>query len=1216
MQLNSVAIQNYILNHTSEALRDRAGDSDILSLDVKENEIVAKVVGNDIYTIKIGLVSGEIKSAKCSCPFDKGPICKHIVNVLINALELSDYGNNSPSEEGHPTDYVIPNFNTRTITTDFFRRYAKHLPTQREINSWYFKAYDLRTNYGNFETGMGYRSQIVEASLQDDTLTLKCSCILNKYKMCEHQGIALLAIAEKEEIELFFNESSRYDLLKQEAKRYGLEGEENLEKYLQIANVKNKIVVESRIKGLFAVDASSSSLLKNSLGINDIPNFGILSENITKQIIVFAEHRYYNDSKPTLYEAKLTKEGKVKNPINECDFANFNYEGNDIEELKFYTSIHKLAAPNDQVKDEQKLQGLREVVKNKLNLEVYRLNTKKSENVTSTSIEPIVVANKKIRVLLKVFDKFPFYEIVPQLFIEERKVPQVQIKLHYNYFILDQGVYYLVDNPQMIRLIQYFKKVEGKLVIHESKFEKFRLEVLAGLENTLKIEYTYLKSATPQQMQESGFINEPEKIIYLTESEDYILITPSFRYNKAEVPVLSQRQLYATDANGEPFTVSRNAQQEEHMIAVLLRQNEDFANQYGQEFYYIHRKRFFEQGWFLDAFEVWQENNYTILGFKELKNNKLNANKAKVAVAVSSGIDWFETSIKVKFGEHDVPLKMLARALKNETRYIELGDGTMGLLPEEWVQKFSAYFRAGEVKDDVLRSSKANFSQIHEIYEAEVLSEDVVNEIDFYNKKVNDFDGISKVEVPKTLKAELRDYQKDGLNWLNFLDEFNFGGCLADDMGLGKTIQIIAFLLAQKEKHGKKERLVNLIVVPTSLIFNWQKEVKRFAPSLKIKTVYGADRVKNHNDFDKFDIILTSYGTLLSDIFHIKEYKFHYVILDESQAIKNPESQRYKTVRLLQAKNRIVMTGTPVENNTFDLYAQLSFVNPGLLGSQQRFRDDYSIPIDKFKDFGRAKELQEKINPFLLRRTKAQVATELPEKTEMVLHCEMGVEQRKVYDAYKKEMQAYLQASKNKKKTMDTMFILAALTKLRQICNSPALLSEEEYYGNHSSKIEALMEDIESKHRHHKILVFSQFVGMLDLIRTELDKKEIQYAYLTGQSKKREDLVEDFQNNEETRIFLISLKAGGVGLNLTEADYVYLVDPWWNPAVENQAIDRCYRIGQTKKVVAIRMICPDTIEEKIMDLQESKRELVNDLIKTDGGALKSLTHTDLMDLFA
>lgn len=337
-------------------------------------------------------------------------------------------------------------------------------------------------------------------------------------------------------------------------------------------------------------------------------------------------------------------------------------------------------------------------------------------------------------------------------------------------------------------------------------------------------------------------------------------------------------------------------------------------------------------------------------------------------------------------------------------------------------------------------------------------------------------------------------------------------------------------------------------------------------------------------------------------------------MLDESQAIKNIESKRYKAVRLLQGRQRLVVTGTPVENNTFDLYAQLSFAAPGLLGNAKRFATDYSTPIDKFQDIQRAKELQQKVHPFILRRTKKQVATELPEKTEMVVYCEMDKEQRRVYDSCREEFKKYLSGLSDDELHSSNLHVLQGLTKLRQICNSPALLSDEEFYGNESAKLETLLNYINDLKENHKLIIFSQFVGMLDLIKTELNNQNIPFTYLTGQTRNREEQVDLFQNDETIRVFLISLKAGGTGLNLTKAEYVFLVDPWWNPAVENQAIDRAYRIGQENKVVAIRLITPDTIEEKIIELQQRKKQLVEDLIHTDTNVLKNLSKEDLMKL--
>lgn len=618
-----------------------------------------------------------------------------------------------------------------------------------------------------------------------------------------------------------------------------------------------------------------------------------------------------------------------------------------------------------------------------------------------------------------------------------------------------------------------------------------------------------------------------------------------------------------------------------------------------------------DEGWFIQTFEAWRNEGYAIMGFNQLKNNFYNEHSIKIRTSVQSGIDWFDIHADISFGKQKVTLKQIQKSVVNKSRYVELGDGTKGILPQEWIDKFSHYFRSGEIKDDVIRTHKSNFQLIDELFEQEVLSQELQLEVQQYKEKLANFHSISNVSVPKKLKATLRDYQKEGLNWLNFLDEFGFGGCLADDMGLGKTVQVIAYFLAQHEKGNKQ---TNLVVVPTSLLFNWQKELEKFAPHLKYHVLYGTNRKKDRDDISKQHIVLTTYGTLLSEIEFLKKQAFNIIALDESQAIKNPDSKRYKAVRLLQGRQRLVLTGTPVENNTFDLYAQLSFAMPGLLGSAKRFADDYSTPIDKFQDSKRAQELQQKIHPFVLRRTKKQVAKELPEKTEMIVYCEMGIEQKRVYDTYKYEFQKYLSGMKEEELHSSSLHILQGMTKLRQICNSPALLADEEYYGNQSAKLEEIVEQVNSLKDAHKILIFSQFVGMLNLIKSELEQQGIGYAYLTGQTKKREEQVQLFQEDESIRVFLISLKAGGTGLNLTRAEYVFLIDPWWNPAVENQAIDRAYRIGQQNKVIAIRFITPDSIEDKILELQQRKRQLAEDLIHTDNNMLKKLSKDDLINL--
>jgi SNF2 family DNA or RNA helicase len=344
-----------------------------------------------------------------------------------------------------------------------------------------------------------------------------------------------------------------------------------------------------------------------------------------------------------------------------------------------------------------------------------------------------------------------------------------------------------------------------------------------------------------------------------------------------------------------------------------------------------------------------------------------------------------------------------------------------------------------------------------------------------------------------------------------------------------------------------------------------------------------------------------------------------YVVLDESQAIKNPGSKVTKAACLLNAKNRLCMSGTPLQNNTFDIFAQMHFLNPGMLGTMEFFRQEFAIPIDKFGEQDRKDHLKKILYPFILRRTKEQVAKDLPEKQEMILFCEMEDEQRNIYDAYRNDFRNQILGTIEAQGIQKSQLtILQGLMKLRQICDSPAILNEPEKFENHSIKLDELAREITENIGNHKALIFSQFLGMLALIRAKLEELGVKYEYFDGSTSApdREKAIQSFQNDEEVRVFLISLKAGGVGLNLTAADYVYIVDPWWNPAVEQQAIDRTHRIGQTKNIFAYRMICKDTIEDKILQLQEKKRALAKDIISDDTSFVKALTREDVEYLFS
>jgi SNF2 family DNA or RNA helicase len=450
----------------------------------------------------------------------------------------------------------------------------------------------------------------------------------------------------------------------------------------------------------------------------------------------------------------------------------------------------------------------------------------------------------------------------------------------------------------------------------------------------------------------------------------------------------------------------------------------------------------------------------------------------------------------------------------------------------------------------------------------------------------------------------LRPYQRDGLGWLNFLRRFGFGGCLADDMGLGKTVQVLAML----EHRRVDQSGTALIVVPRSLIFNWKQEAQRFTPGLRVLDQSGPQRTRDLTTFAQYDAVLTTYGTLRRDAALFKDFEFDYVILDEAQAIKNSATASAKATRLLKARHRLAMSGTPIENNLAELWSLFEFLNPGMLGSSAVF-DDLANASSTAQDrsaLGRA------LRPFILRRTKNQVAPDLPDKIEQTLFCELEPAQRKMYDELREHYRHTLLDTVNKVGMgRSTIQVLEALLRLRQAACHPGLIDPTKT-NDPSAKMDAALEQIrEVMAEDHKVLLFSQFTSFLSIVRSRLDSEGIVYEYLDGQTRDRQSRVERFQNDPDCKLFLISLKAGGLGLNLTAADYVFLLDPWWNPAVEAQAIDRTHRIGQTRSVFAYRLIAKDTVEEKVLELQAKKRDLADAIIGEDNSLISRLQKEDL-----
>lgn len=586
-------------------------------------------------------------------------------------------------------------------------------------------------------------------------------------------------------------------------------------------------------------------------------------------------------------------------------------------------------------------------------------------------------------------------------------------------------------------------------------------------------------------------------------------------------------------------------------------------------------------------------------------------------LSISSGIDWFDLEGGISFGEHVVSLPRAIKAFLRGEQTVKLGDGSTGLLPEKWLSRNLSVLELGAASGQKNCGKTLRFPSAQALILDALLEENEVEPVDRrfleIRNALKDFSGIESFPVPAGFKGVLRPYQKDALGWFAFLKKFSFGGILADDMGLGKTVQVLAWLAGELE-NGKERP--SLVVSPTSVLFNWKAEAKRFVPDLKILAYSGNNRSDLIKKIDQTDLVITTYGLVRHDIEILKDLQFNYIILDESQVIKNSGSQIAKVVRLLKARHKLCLTGTPLENNVGELWSQMEFLNPGLLGLRTVFDKRFAKPIAR-GDKAARNTLKQMVTAFLLRRTKEAVAKEILGKMDHVILCPMTDGQAKIYSQVKDHYRASILATIERQGlNRSRIKILEGLLRLRQAANHPALIGED---GAGSGKLDKLMTLIkEAVSSGHKALVFSQFTKMLGLIRRSLDNAGIIYEYLDGRTPqtRRKDRVRRFQDDEDIKLFLISLKAGGLGLNLTAADYVFLVDPWWNPAVELQAVDRTHRIGQDKKVFTYRFITAETVEEKVLALQEKKREMVSAILSGGHDMLRQLSREDLDLLFS
>jgi superfamily II DNA or RNA helicase len=622
--------------------------------------------------------------------------------------------------------------------------------------------------------------------------------------------------------------------------------------------------------------------------------------------------------------------------------------------------------------------------------------------------------------------------------------------------------------------------------------------------------------------------------------------------------------------------------------------------------------------------QVLTANNIDVVQSKLDKTYFSGEQELKMEVTGVS--DWFDVYAVVRFGDYSIPFIKLKKYILNDIREFELPNGEIAILPEEWFARYKELLPLVNPAGENLKISKHHFPLLGNSF---IKNQEILGKFENFRE--------NEIQLPENLNATLRPYQITGFRWLSGLQSHGFGGCLADDMGLGKTLQAITLLLKLKRQKKVKEIIkpqkalqldlfsqeteepaqpASLIIVPTSLVFNWENEIKRFAPSLRVLKYTGNQRRESVN-FEEatrhFDIILTTYGTVRNDIEFISETDLFYIILDEGQYIKNPASKIYKAILRLKSKYKLVLTGTPIENSLTDLWSQMNFMNRGMLGNLAFFKHYFVLPIEKKNDLDVIEKLRLMIRPYILRRKKEEVATDLPPLMEQIRYCQMGSEQRSIYEREKSAIRnAILQNIENEGVEKSSFLVLQGLTKLRQLANHPSLLNnDEEFESGKFNEIFNALTDLVAEN--HKVLVFSSFVTHLELLEKRIAEEGWKYSKLTGQTAGREKVITQFKSIADNRIFLISLKAGGVGLNLADADYVFIIDPWWNPAAEMQAISRSHRIGQEKHVFVYRFITEDSIEEKIQILKDKKSKLADKFVNSNN-PFKEITKEEIEDL--
>ena len=769
-------------------------------------------------------------------------------------------------------------------------------------------------------------------------------------------------------------------------------------------------------------------------------------------------------------------------------------------------------------------------------------------------------------------------------------------------FLLSSGNEYFILPWREYQTLKWLEALQWPM-----SSEELQTQVVSRLTADYRVD-------TKQLIPAERIETEPQYQVLLSEiSNNFLVLTPQWRYDGlvTEGPF---QELVEFNKAGKTYLVVRNKEREDYLRSQIENMHPNFARQLNG-YYYLSFADAQKKQWFARAFHELLDQEIDVIGMDMLKHFRFSAERIQTIIRIAEQDEkQILLDVDISFGKEKVSLSDLQKILWAGQKAVLLKDGSLGLLGDDWISEYGMLLKHGKVDKKRLRVGAWMLLNGKLDTNGEVLKKEWWRN---WEKWRAGEEGL--YPVPAALsETRLRPYQLKGYEWMRLLSSANAGGCLADDMGLGKTLQTITYLASRSEE---LPRSTHLVVCPSSLMYNWQQELARCAPGLPVIIYHGTNRQSANLEDTAGKIIITSYGTLRSDIELLQPISFDSIIADESHTIKNPASLTAKAIYSLSSRSRFALSGTPIMNNTFDLFGQFQYLLPGMFGSREFFKREYADPIDRMGDEEKTKALQKLTAPFILRRTKEQVAPELPDKTESILWCEMGVDQRLAYESIRDQIRSnlFLQI---KEQGMDSgkLSVLHGILKLRMACNSCELVPDESLFTYESVKTQVLLDELQQLSAQSKALVFSQFTSMLDILERELNEKQIPFLRIDGSTaaSQRQQLVNRFNEDPQSpRVFLLSLKAGNAGLNLTAADYVFLFDPWWNRAIEEQAIDRTHRIGQTKNVFAYRMLCRDSIEERILQLQQRKSKVSAELIgQDDTGFIQRLTEDELAFLFS